>query len=135
MTKMVGALGVPALILGFLIAAGCGGGGGPGPDPDADADDAPADVTADGVDAADVPEDPSMDGEEDVEEDVVEDVVDDEVVSHATGRPFSVETAGGAHMSDSTFILDLYIGPARPIGRVSGGSYQLQLGPAGLRGN
>jgi hypothetical protein len=127
--KTVRALIVPAIALGCVIASGCGGGG--GGRADTDAGDPPIDVPTEGEDAPDVPEDTEMDG--DAEDPIEEDAEDEEVVTHTTGTPFSVETAGGAKLTGTSYVLELFVAPVRPVGNVSSTSYDLQLGPAGLR--
>jgi hypothetical protein len=114
-----------ALLAGLLAACDCGQNS-PGPGlPDVSLD-GPDDVSTDGMD--DVAGDPL----EDVAGDAG-DVLDEDTGSSLGGNPFQCETSGGGMLSSESYSMDLFIGPVRPVGRVSSDNYQMKLGPAGMR--
>ena len=110
-------------LLALLLAACDCGQNRPGPGlPDVSLD-GPDDVSADGA----------GDAEGDPLEDVSGDVADEDAGSSMGGNPFQCETSGGAMLSSESYSMDLFIGPVRPVGRVSSDNYQMKLGPAGMR--
>ncbi len=111
---------LPLLVLGPAWGCASGGGGGGDAATDGEDEDTGADVTPDG---ADVP----VETEPDIDEDTPPDA--------SAAIPFYLETSGGALMTSPGHRLELFIGPVRPVGSSSSETYQLKLGPAGIRGH
>jgi hypothetical protein len=119
---------MPLVLLGLIMAWGCGGPSGFVPEWDSDA-------VEDGIDVGD---DVPVDGEPDVPVDGDEDVPTDveEEDGGGPGRtyiPFEAETAGGEVISSTSYTLELFVAPARPVGDISSTSFQFKLGPGGIR--
>lgn len=121
---------MPFLILGLMMAWGCGGGGFNGGDTDtgtdADDEDTGGDVTTDGEDVPDdVPDDTIDDTPTDVEE--------DDGGGAGGGTPFTAETAGGSRLTSPNYRLELFVAPVRPVGKATSTNYEFKLGPGGIR--
>lgn len=114
-------LPAPFLILGLVTVLGCAKGGGPRPGPDAESD---------GLDDVfeDVPADAPGDGE-----DMPGDVEDDDGGAGGPVHSFVVETSGGARLNSSSYQLEVFVGPVRPVGSATSSSYMIDVGPGAVR--
>jgi hypothetical protein len=113
-------LPAPFLILGLVMVLGCAKGGGPRPGPDAETDG-----WDDVVD--DVPADSPGDGED------VEGDADDDGGEAGPVHSFVVETSGGARLNSSSYQLEVFVGPVRPVGSATSSSYMIDVGPGAVR--
>ncbi|MFH1437005.1 MAG: hypothetical protein ABIJ56_14950 [Pseudomonadota bacterium] len=140
-SKIPKVLSALLMILCFAAFWQCGGGGGGDDDADVTTDGEDMDGV-DGVTDADAPGDPTgedpaaevePDADQDAEEDAPGDTVEEDGVEPAPVQPFLSETAGGASLSSANYKLELFVAPVRPVGSTSSASYNLKLGPAGVR--
>jgi|GEM_PF-6004616 len=107
------------------------------PEPDGDID-TDGDIEPDGDVEPDGDIEPDGDMEE-TEEDMDEEMEDDmepeaEESVPVTVVPFSAITSGGGLLHSSSYSLQLFISPLRPVGETGSSNYGLKLGPAAVVG-